>query len=116
MIIFTSQIWHTPLSSILKGLEGKPFKDVPDTDSILVQSPTCSLDTRGSPNRYSVIQVKPGLIYRFRVIGMGMDSMLTFRIGNHTFKIIEVDGILVDPVEADYLQLNSRSGKHPCQN
>jgi iron transport multicopper oxidase len=37
-----------------------------------------------------------------------MDSALSFSIENHTnLEIVEVDGSLVDPVMASYLQLNS---------
>lgn len=55
-----------------------------------------------------MITVKQNETYRFRVIGLGMDSMLAFTIENHTdLQIVEVDGTLVDPVSADYLQLNS---------
>jgi FtsP/CotA-like multicopper oxidase with cupredoxin domain len=61
-----------------------------------------------SSEGYEVITVKQNETYRFRVIGMGMDSMLTFSVENHTnLEIIEVDGILVDPVVTDYLQINS---------
>lgn len=57
---------------------------------------------------YEVITVKQNETYRFRVIGLGMDSMLSFSIENHTnLEIVEVDGVLVDPVMTDYLQLNS---------
>jgi L-ascorbate oxidase len=100
-IFLLSQSWHVPLSDIEAGVLGSPFEDIPDTDTLLINGR--SYGGRG----YQIINVRRNMIYRFRVIGMGMDSMLSFRVANHSMKVIEADGILVNPVKTDHLELNS---------
>jgi L-ascorbate oxidase len=105
-----SQCWHTPMSQIAAGILGSPFEDIPETDSLLINGQSYGEwqeGTNGNSTGYDVITVKPNATYRFRVIALGMDSMLTFRIANHSrLRIIEMDSILTDPVETDHLQLN----------
>lgn len=113
-LISISQCWHIPSDDIYNGITGNPFVDVPDTDSILINGRSYGVWDNDSTtdghydkcNGYSVIRVKPNKIYRFRVLGFGEDSMVTFEIPEHTLTIIEVDGILIDPVETDHLELN----------
>jgi FtsP/CotA-like multicopper oxidase with cupredoxin domain len=49
----------------------------------------------------TVIDVTPGLRYRFRVIGLSCDPSFNFTIDGHRMTIIEVDGNEVLPVEVD---------------
>ncbi|KAF8835820.1 laccase [Paxillus ammoniavirescens] len=49
----------------------------------------------------TVIDVTPGLRYRFRVVGLSCDPSFNFTIDGHRMTIIEVDGIEVVPVEVD---------------
>ncbi|KAF8835818.1 laccase [Paxillus ammoniavirescens] len=49
----------------------------------------------------TVIDVTPGLRYRFRVIGLACAPWFNFTMDGHRMTIIEVDGIEVLPVEVD---------------
>ncbi|KIJ21195.1 laccase [Paxillus involutus ATCC 200175] len=49
----------------------------------------------------TVIDVTPGLRYRFRVLGLACDLSYNFTIDGHRMTIIEVDGDEVVPVEVD---------------
>jgi L-ascorbate oxidase len=90
-LLTLSQCWHVSLSGILNGLEGAPFEDVPDTASLLVNGRSYGIwdeNANRTDGGYTVITVRQGAKYRFRVIGLGMDSMLQFKIDNHTqFKV-----------------------------
>ncbi len=44
----------------------------------------------GFSDGYETIFVESGKTYRFRVIGAGIDSILTFEIEGHQMQIIEV--------------------------
>ena len=57
----------------------------------------------GPSTPLSVVNVQPGLRYRFRVVAMSCDSSFNFTIDGHRMTIIEVDGNEVDPVEVDSL-------------
>ncbi|KAF8835559.1 laccase [Paxillus ammoniavirescens] len=49
----------------------------------------------------TVIDVAPGLRYRFRLIGLSCSPSFNFTIDGHKMTIIEVDGNEVTPVEVD---------------
>ncbi|KIJ21194.1 laccase [Paxillus involutus ATCC 200175] len=49
----------------------------------------------------TVIDVTPGLRYRFRIIGLSCDPSFNFTIDGHRMTIIEADGTEVVPVEVD---------------
>ena len=51
----------------------------------------------------SSISVQPGLTYLMRVINIGAFVSSYFYIEDHTFRIVEVDGVYTDPAEADLL-------------
>jgi FtsP/CotA-like multicopper oxidase with cupredoxin domain len=80
-----SQCWHKSIKSLEQGILGIPFKDLPETDSILINGRSygdwsAEEGKNGLSPGYDVISVKPGQTYRFRVIGIGADSILTFKI------------------------------------
>ncbi|EIW74506.1 laccase [Coniophora puteana RWD-64-598 SS2] len=63
---------------------------------------------KGGPSEpLSVIEVEHGKAYRFRVVGMSCDRQFDFSIAEHTMTIIEVDGITIEPVEADIVTVFS---------
>ncbi|KAJ6453953.1 laccase [Mycena sanguinolenta] len=47
---------------------------------------------------YAVITVKKGLRYRFRVFSISCRPFMTLSFDNHTFDVIELDGVEHDPV------------------
>ncbi|KAF7360966.1 Laccase 3 [Mycena sanguinolenta] len=47
---------------------------------------------------YAVITVKQGLRYRFRVFSISCRPYMTLSFDNHTFDVIELDGVEHDPV------------------
>ncbi|KAL9713355.1 ferroxidase, multicopper oxidase [Leucoagaricus gongylophorus] len=59
----------------------------------------------GSTSSLAVIQVEQGVKYRFRLVSISCDPNYTFSIDNHTMTIIEVDGVNVEPVIADSIQI-----------
>ncbi|KAJ7024886.1 putative laccase 2d [Mycena alexandri] len=46
---------------------------------------------------YAVISVKHGLRYRFRIFSLSCRPYMTFSIDNHTFDVMELDGVEHDP-------------------
>ena len=59
----------------------------------------------GPSTPLSVINVQPGLRYRFRVIATSCDPSFNFTIDGHRMTIIEVDGTEVQPVEVDSIPI-----------
>lgn len=53
----------------------------------------------------SVINVRPGLRYRFRLVATSCDPLFNFAIDGHRMTIIEVDGTEVVPVEVDSIPI-----------
>jgi len=118
ILLICNQYWHVPIETIRRGVANAPLKDVPDTASILINGRSYGVwgNMKSSDRHiidntvpgYTVINVQRGRKYRFRVIGLGVDSMIRMRIEGHTnLKVIEVDGILTDPLITDHLDLNA---------
>ncbi|KAI0035616.1 laccase [Vararia minispora EC-137] len=57
----------------------------------------------GSNTALSVITVKSGKRYRFRIVSLSCDPNFTFSIDNHTMTIIESDGVSTQPLQVDSL-------------
>jgi L-ascorbate oxidase len=110
-IFLISQCWHTSILDMYNGIVGSPFVDIPDTSSILINGHSYGILSKHNADEkcdvFSVINVEPNKIYRFHVIGIGSDSILTFAVDQHFSTIIEVDGSLVNPVVTDHLEINS---------
>nr|BAU94253.1 laccase [Pholiota microspora] len=53
----------------------------------------------------AVITVKPNKRYRFRLVSISCDPNFTFSIDSHIMTIIEVDGISVQPLSVDSIQI-----------
>jgi iron transport multicopper oxidase len=53
----------------------------------------------------SVVDVKPGKRYRFRLVSMSCDSYFTFSVDGHNMTVIEADGINTKPVVADSIRI-----------
>ena len=59
----------------------------------------------GPSSPLSVINVKKGLRYRFRVVSTSCDPSFNFTIDGHRMTIIEVEGTEVQPVEVDSIPI-----------
>ncbi|KAF9528971.1 yellow laccase [Crepidotus variabilis] len=93
-VITLADWYHTPAPSA--GL-------VPTADSTLINGrgryvggPTVPL---------TVIRVLPLVRYRFRLVSISCDPNFVFSIDRHSLKIIEVDGINVQPYTVDSIQI-----------
>ncbi|ODV93531.1 hypothetical protein PACTADRAFT_5310 [Pachysolen tannophilus NRRL Y-2460] len=51
-------------------------------------------------------QVQPGKSYYLRVVNVGRSATQYMYIDNHSFIIVEVDGVMVEPVEVSSLSIN----------
>ena len=58
-------------------------------------------------SRLQVFSVDPGEVYRFRIIGAINNYVFRFSIDEHQLSVVGTDGYWVDPVEVDYIALQS---------
>ncbi|RDB26960.1 Laccase-1 [Hypsizygus marmoreus] len=93
-IITLADWYHTPAPSA--GL-------VPTAESTLINGKGRYAGGPTSP--LAVIRVIKGLRYRFRLVAMSCDPNYTFSIDGHTMTIIEVEGINVQPLTVDSIQI-----------
>ncbi|PPQ94706.1 hypothetical protein CVT25_009561 [Psilocybe cyanescens] len=93
-IITLSDWYHTPSPSA---------GTLPKADAVLVNG--LGRFAGGPASPLAVITVIPHKRYRFRLISMSCDPNFTFNIDGHTMTIIEVDGVNVQPLVVDSLQI-----------
>ncbi|KAH0836892.1 laccase [Lanmaoa asiatica] len=96
-VITLSDWYHTPSIQL-----GQIFGPV-IADSTLING--LGRYAGGPSTPLSVINVQPGLRYRFRLIGLSCDPLFNFTIDGHRMTIIEVDGTEVVPVEVDSIPI-----------
>jgi FtsP/CotA-like multicopper oxidase with cupredoxin domain len=96
-VITLSDWYHTPSIQL-----GELFAPV-NANSTLINGQGRYAGGPSTP--LSVIDVQPGLRYRFRVIAMSCDPSFNFTIDGHRMTIIEVDGTEVQPVEVDSIPI-----------
>ncbi|ETI29394.1 hypothetical protein G647_01847 [Cladophialophora carrionii CBS 160.54] len=56
--------------------------------------------------QHSSLRVKPNTTYLIRLINIGAFVSQFFYIEDHTFKIVEIDGVYTEPTEADTLYIS----------
>ncbi|KAF8159248.1 yellow laccase [Crassisporium funariophilum] len=93
-IITLADWYHTPAPSA--GL-------VPTPDSTLINGK--GRYAGGPTVPLTVIRVLPNIRYRFRLISISCDPNYVFSIDGHTMTIIEVDGVSVQPLVVDSIQI-----------
>nr|ACZ58368.1 laccase [Cerrena sp. WR1] len=59
----------------------------------------------GTTSDLAVITVESGKRYRFRLVNISCDPNYTFSIDNHTFTVIEVDGVNHAALDVDEIQI-----------
>ncbi|KAJ7106687.1 laccase [Mycena epipterygia] len=59
----------------------------------------------GPTSELAVVSVTAGQRYRIRLVAMSCDPNFTFTIDSHTFTIIEVDSVNVEPLTVDSIQI-----------
>lgn len=62
-------------------------------------------NTLFNETKKSIWSVKPDTTYFLRIANMGMFTSQFLYIEDHTFTIVEVDGVLIEPKEVDYLYI-----------
>ena len=104
-------VYHESLDSLVNRIVG-PVHDYPlRIDSITFNGKSYG-DWDGNstnhhkPAGYEVVSVKQGHRYRFRFINAASDSLLFCNISDHTFHVIEMDGIYTEPVETNTLLIS----------
>ncbi|KAF8148663.1 yellow laccase [Crassisporium funariophilum] len=75
----------------------------PNSDSTLING--LGRYAGGPAVPLTVIQVEPHKRYRFRLISISCEPNYVFSIDGHTMTIIEVDGVSVQPLAVDSLQI-----------
>lgn len=115
LTLLFADYYHAPDRQLVSGLEAKPLKFLGEPQSLVVNGRalgTC--DPVHSPFgcsqtcRTHVLDVKPGSVYRIRLIGISVLSFIYFAIESHAeLRIIEVDGAYVKPAKTSYIQLAS---------
>ncbi|RDB27747.1 Laccase-2 [Hypsizygus marmoreus] len=93
-VITLADWYHTPAPSA--GL-------IPSPDAILINGK--GRFPGGPKSPLAVIQVVHGKRYRFRLVSISCDPNFTFSIDGHNMTIIEADGISVQPVTVDSIQI-----------
>ncbi|KAJ7491421.1 laccase [Mycena galericulata] len=76
---------------------------IPAANSTLINGLGRYLGGPASP--LSVISVKAGTRYRFRLVQIACDPNFTFSIDGHNLTVIEVDGVAHQPVTVDSVQI-----------
>ncbi|KDR80952.1 hypothetical protein GALMADRAFT_60685 [Galerina marginata CBS 339.88] len=76
---------------------------VPTADATLING--LGRYSGGPASPLSVISVLPNKRYRFRLVSTSCDPNYVFSIDSHTLTIIEVDGINVEPLVVDSIQI-----------
>nr|BAU94247.1 laccase [Pholiota microspora] len=93
-VITLADWYHTPAPSA--GL-------VPTSDATLINGKGRYVGGPTVP--LSVITVLPNKRYRFRLVSISCDPNFVFSIDGHTLTIIEVDGVNVQPLTVDSIQI-----------
>ncbi|KAG9312150.1 laccase [Chiua virens] len=96
-VVTLSDWFHTPSPQLAK-IFGPVFED-----STLING--LGRYAGGPSSPLTVIQVQQGLRYRLRLIAMSCSSKFNFTIDGHRMKIIEADGIEIDPVKVDSIPI-----------
>ncbi|OXA52027.1 laccase-2 [Folsomia candida] len=111
-VIILEQLYHIPLSELMDRLlvTGGPR---PPTASLLINGKSYGKWSDAANNKfidcggYHVTKVLWGVTYRFRVMNLSSDKFLRFYITNHKMRVIEADGIYIDPIEVEYLNVHA---------
>ncbi|KAG6917343.1 hypothetical protein DXG01_002914 [Tephrocybe rancida] len=97
-IITLADWYHAPAHTLLG-----PGKVPPESDATLINGRG---RYPGGPSvPLSIINVRQGQRYRFRIIAMSCDPAFTFSIDNHEFIVIEADGENTEPLVVDSLDI-----------
>jgi iron transport multicopper oxidase len=107
-IIILEDLYHITLEAFMDNLLGSGGPRVVP-DSLLINGKSHGIWPKqtGGGKGYSVINVRKGVTYRFRIINLSVESLLRFSIKNHKMTIIEIDGIYTGLVHVDYLILHT---------
>lgn len=71
----------------------------PDSQNILFRGK--NIHPSGSGGEYDRLVLTPGKTHRVRLVNTGVDNSFTISLVGHTFKIIQIDMVPIEPVERD---------------
>ena len=74
-------------------------------DSTLINGLGRSASSEGSVAELAVVNVTQGQRYRFRLVSLSCDPNFTFSIDGHNMTVIEADGVNVNPLVVDSIQI-----------
>ena len=113
-ILLLSDWYHESDVEQLAGLMSPVFKWIGDPQSILINGKgrfNCSIDPVSTCNltniKYEQSTIEQGKTYRLRFIGTTSLSYFKVTLQGHSMKIIEADGIYVEPYVVESLEINS---------
>ncbi|KAI7885674.1 hypothetical protein K492DRAFT_157014 [Lichtheimia hyalospora FSU 10163] len=106
-VVLLSEFWHMTDQDRMAYTLGTNYTGIALADSYLFNGRTVydPSTTDSTCPGYSVFNVEPNSVYRFRFIGGVTAAVLSLNIYQHNFTIIEVDGNLVKPYNVSYLEV-----------
>lgn len=114
-VFILNGVYHDDLATLVKRING-PIHDYPSIVSSvtingrsfieLTNNITGSTLSEPTAYGYDITTVKRDIRYRFRFINAASDSILSCNISQHSFTIIEVDGIYVEPIITDHIVIS----------
>ncbi|KAI9259225.1 Cupredoxin [Helicostylum pulchrum] len=106
-ILQWSEYWHQSGYDRLAYYLGTEFKNDLGPDSILLNGKSIYSENYTSHDceGFSVIDVEPNTVYRFRFISSLTFRILAILIQDHDMTLIEIDGEYVQPHELKYLEM-----------
>ncbi|KAF9364456.1 hypothetical protein BGX34_001436 [Mortierella sp. NVP85] len=105
-IVVLSDYYHTESSSLVSRYlspEGKGIEPVPNNGLINGQN---VFGTSGGQGSYNVLAFQPYRRHRLRVINVGTATPLQFSIDGHILKVIEADGVAIQPYDVQRLTID----------
>ncbi|KHN98325.1 uncharacterized protein MAM_04086 [Metarhizium album ARSEF 1941] len=109
-LVFLQEYWSLSDTEVIHDLESIPLRWPGEPNGWLINGKSISdREARDPATRaLSVIEVKPGQIYRFRFVGATALSLALLGFEKHgNFEIIEADGEYTKPYPVDLLQIGS---------
>ncbi|KAI8146617.1 multicopper oxidase-domain-containing protein [Fennellomyces sp. T-0311] len=108
IMVYMNEWWHQPYYEREAYYQGIEYTLDLGSGSILfngrsVHIPLGVVD-KDCPG-FTVFKVEPGKTYRMRIIGAHTYQILGLAIADHPLTIMEVDGVLTEPYETDYIEM-----------
>lgn len=90
-------IVSNPATPFIPGFPGSP----PPSDNVLFDGLNVNPDGSGDGGEYKRVALSPGKLHRLRLINPSIDNGFTLSLAAHTFAIVAVDLVPVQPQQVD---------------